>query len=86
MTGRHVSIHRFGTLASATTLLLSGQTRLCSVLQHLCYVGRHVSICDLAPLFSTVPYLRVPIVMCPSHSFLLVYTGKHLYNKNMNNE
>ena len=28
----------------------------------------------------------VPIVLCPSHSLLLVYTGKHLYDKNLNNE
>ena len=64
-------------------------------------MGRHVFIqCDDTPalcydtsvmwadtsLFSTVPYLRVPIVLRPSHSLLLVYTGKHLYDKNMNNE
>ena len=42
--------------------------------------------CASAPLFSTVQYLRVPIVTCPSHSLLLVYIGKHLYDKNMNNE
>ena len=40
----------------------------------------------LAPLFNTVQYLQVPIVLCPSHSLLLVYTGKYLYDKNMNNE
>ena len=71
------------------------------MLQHLCYVGRHVSVqCDGTPtlcydtsvrwvdtpLFSTVPYLQVPIVLCFYHSLLLVYTGKHLYDKNMNNE
>ena len=37
-------------------------------------------------LFNTVPYLRVPIVLRPSHSLLLVYTDKHLYDKNLNNE
>ena len=71
------------------------------MLQHFCYVGRHVSIkCDDTPalcydtfvtwartsLFSIVPYLRVPIVMRPSHSLLLVYTCKHSFDKNPNNE
>ena len=80
-------------LFSATTLLL--------VLQHFYYVSRHVSIqCDDTPalcydtsitwadtsLLSTVSYLRVPIMLRPSHSLLLVYTGKHLYDKNLNNE
>ena len=37
-------------------------------------------------LFSTAPYLRVPIVLRPSHSLLLVYTCKILYNENLNNE
>ena len=50
-------------LISATTLLL--------VLRHFYYVGRHVAICASAPLFSTVLYLRVPIVLCPSHSFIV---------------
>ena len=64
-------------------------------------MGRHVSVqCDDTPalcyhtfitwadtsLFSTVPNLRVPIVLHPSHSLLLVYTTKHLYDKNPNNE
>ena len=39
-----------------------------------------------ALLFSIVPYLRVPIVLRPSHSLLLVYEGKHLYDKYLNNE
>ena len=80
-------------LFSATTLLL--------VLWHLYYVDRHVSVqCDDTPalcydtsviwvdtsLFSIVPYLQVPIVLRPSHSLLLVYSGKHLYDKNLNNE
>ena len=81
------------TLFSATTLLL--------VLRHFYYVGKHVFVqCDDTPalcydtlvmwactsLISTVPYLRVPIVLRPSHSLLLVYTCKHLYDMNMNNE
>ena len=37
-------------------------------------------------LFSTIPYLQVPIVLHPSYSSFLVYIGKHLYNKNLNNE
>ena len=64
-------------------------------------MGRHFSIqCDNTPalcyntsitwvgtsLFSTVPYLRVPTVLRPSHSLLLVYSGKHLHDKNLNNE
>ena len=80
-------------LFSATTLLL--------VLRHFYYVGRHIFVqCDDTPtlcydtsvtwvdmsLFSTVPYLRVPIVLRPSYSLLLVYTGKHLYDKNLKNE
>ena len=63
---------------SASVLLL--------VLRHFYYVGRHVPICASAPLFSIVPYIRVPIVLCPSHSLLLVYISKHLYDKKMNNE
>ena len=39
-----------------------------------------------AHMFSTVPYLRVPIVMRPSHSLLLVYASKHLYDKYLNDE
>ena len=71
------------------------------MLRHLYHVGMHVSVqCDDTPalcydtsvtwagtsLFSIVLYLRVPIVLCPSHSLLLVYIGKHLYDKNLNNE
>ena len=37
-------------------------------------------------LFNIVPYLRVPIVLRPSHSLLLGYTSKLLYDKNMNND
>ena len=40
----------------------------------------------LAPLFNTIQYLRVPIMLRLSHSLLLVYTGKHLYDKNMNHK
>ena len=64
-------------LFSASTLLL--------VIRHVGYVGRHVFVCASTPLFSIVPYLRVPIVLCPSHSLFSVYTGKHLYDKIMNN-
>ena len=82
----------------ADTSLFSASALLI-VLRHLCYVGRHVSdqcydtfvtwadmYCASAPLFSIVQYSWVPIVSCPSHSLLLVYTSKHLYDKNMNNE
>ena len=37
-------------------------------------------------MFSTVLYLWVPIVLHPSHSLLLVYARKHLYDKYLNNE
>ena len=37
-------------------------------------------------LFSVVPYIWVPIMLRPSHSLLLVYTCKFLYDKNLNNE
>ena len=49
------------------------------MLQHFCYVGRRVSVCSLTPLFSIVLYLRVPIVLCPSHSLLPIYADKYLY-------
>ena len=35
--------------------------------------------CASAPLFSTILYLRVPIMLCPSHSLLPVYAGRYLY-------
>ena len=41
--------------------------------------------CALTPLFSTVLYLRVPIVLCPSNSLLLVDACKYLYVVYMNN-
>ena len=37
------------------------------------------------PLFSTVPYLRVAIVLCPSNSLLPVDACKYLYVVYMNN-
>ena len=37
-------------------------------------------------LFCTILYLRVPIILCPCYSFSLVYAGKHLYEKYLNNE
>ena len=57
-------------LISASVLLL--------VLRHICYVGRHV-------LFSIVPYLRVLIVLRPSHSLLPVYVDIYLYVVHPNN-
>ena len=35
---------------------------------------------------TSVLYLWVPIVLRPSYSLLLVYAGKHLYDKNLNKE
>ena len=49
------------------------------MLRHFYYVGRHVFVCALAPLFSIVLYLWVHIVSCPSHSLLLVFAGIYLY-------
>ena len=40
--------------------------------------------CASAPLFSIVPYFRVPILLCSSHSLLSVYAGKYLYVMYMN--
>ena len=80
------SVQCFGTPTNATALLLRGQTRLCSVLQNsYLYYDTSVTWASTS-LFNTVLYLRVPIVLCPYHSLLLVYRGKHLYNKNLNNE
>ena len=40
-------------------------------------MGKHV-LC-FGTLFSIVLYLRVPIVLCPSHSLLRFYASKYLY-------
>ena len=72
-----LSVQCYDTSASATTLML--------VLRYFCYVGRHVSICISEPLFSIVMYLQVLIMLYPSHSLFIVYTSKHLYDKNLNN-
>ena len=55
------------------------------MLRYFCYVGMHVSVYALAPLFSTVLYIQVPIVLCPSYSLLPVYANKYLYVMYMNN-
>ena len=41
--------------------------------------------CASRPLFSTVPYLRVAIVLCPSHSLLPADASKYVYVVYMNN-
>ena len=58
----------------------------CIVLQHSCFVLQARLFSASALLFSTVQYLRVPIMLHLSHSLLLVYVGKHLYDKYLNNE
>ena len=63
-----------------STLLFSAM----SLTPILCY-DTSVMWADTS-LFNIVPYLQVAIVMRPSHSLLLVYTCKHLYDKNLNNE
>ena len=62
---------------SASALLL--------VLQHFCYVGNTFVTWADTSLLRTVPYLRVPIVLCSSHSLLPIYAGKYLYLVYMNN-
>ena len=99
--GRHIFVQCDGTSVTWVGTSLFNATALLLVLRHFCYVGKHISVqCDDTPalcygtsvtwvgtsLFNTVPYLRIPIVLRPSHSLLLVYTGKHLYDKNLNNE
>ena len=84
--GRHVSVKWDSTPASATHFYYVGWHVFvqCIDTSALCY---DTSVTWVATsLFSIVPYLRVPIVLHPSYSLLLVYTGKHLYDKNMNNE
>ena len=82
--GIHVSVQCDDTPASATTLLLRGQTRLCSVDDTPAY-DTFVTWEDTY-LFSILPYLRVPIMLRSYHSLLLVCTSKLLYDKNLNNE
>ena len=41
--------------------------------------------CASTPLFNTVLYLQVFIVLCPSHSVLEVYASKYLYDVYMSN-
>ena len=84
--GRHVSIQCDDTPTSSTALLLCEQavSIQCDSTPVLCY-GTSVTWADTS-LFSTVSYLRVPIVLRPSHSLLLIYIGNLLYDKNLNNE
>ena len=84
--GRHVSVQYDGTPASATAPLLHGQhvSIQCNGTLALCY-GTSIKWPGTS-LFSIISYLWVPIVLRPSYSLLLVYTGKHLYDKNLNNE
>ena len=91
--GRHVSVQCDDTSASATTLLLRGQTRLLRGQTRLCSVDDALALCyytfvtwEDTYLFSILPYLRVPIMLRSYHSLLLVYTSKLLYDKNLNNE
>ena len=58
----------------------------CIVLQHSCLVFHACLFNVSALLFNTVPYLQVSIVLRPSHSLLLVYADKHLYDKCLNNK
>ena len=72
---------------------VSCDRHVCSVLQHSYIVLRHSCFVlhtrlfnALALMFNTVPYFQVPIVLRPSHSLLLVYADKYLYDVYLNNE
>ena len=56
------------------------------VLRHFCFVLHARLFSASALLFNIVLYLHVPIVLLPSHSLLLVYVGKYLYDVYLNNE
>ena len=63
---RHKGFRRL-TVVNKTPGNLGVTTALLLVLQHFCYVGRHVFVCVSTPLFSIVQYFQVPM-LCPSHS------------------
>ena len=65
---------------------VSCDKHVCLVLRHSCFVLQARLFSASALLFSTVLYLRVPIVLRPSHSLLLVYADKYLYDVHLNNE
>ena len=56
------------------------------VLWHSYFVLQAHLFSASALMFNIVLYLQVSIVLRPSHSLLLVYVGKHLYDKYLNNE
>ena len=56
------------------------------VLLHSCFMLQACLFNASVLLFITVLYLRVLIVLRPSHSLLLVYVGKYLYDVHLNNE
>ena len=90
--GRHVSDQCFGTPASATTLLLCGQARLCSLLYRT--FGVPIVLCSSHSLLSVYAgkYLYIVYMNNMIHEIkstklcYVVYTSKHLYDKNMKNE
>ena len=95
--GRHVSDQCFGTPASATTLLLRGQAHivlrhLCSILYRtfrylLCYGPSHSVFSVYAGKYLYVVYMNNMIHEIKSTQLCyVIYTDKHLYDKNMNNE
>ena len=95
--GGHISDQCFDTPASATTLLLRGQAHivlrhLCSVLYHtfgylLCYGPSHSVFSVYAGKYLYVVYMNDMIHEIKSTQLCsMIYTDKHLYDKNMNNE
>ena len=56
------------------------------MLGHSCFVLQARLFSASSLLFNIVLYLRVTIVLLLSHSLLLVYAGKHLYDMYLNNK
>ena len=70
-------------LISGSALLHSATALLHSATELLIHVA---AVQCFDTFVQSVPYLRVPIVLRPSHLLLLVYASKHLYDKYLNNE
>ena len=83
--GKQVSDQSFGSPASATELLFHGQARLYSVLY--CTFGHHSLLPVYAGKYLYVVYMNNMIHEIKSTQFCsVIYTNKHLHDKNMNNE
>ena len=83
---RHICLvfwHSYIVLSSTSVLC---DRHICSVLRYSCFVLQARLFSTSTLFLSTVLYLWVPIVLCPSYSLLLVYAGKYLYDVHLNNE